>query len=259
MKWSVLAACLTVAVYTGSILIPTGIFKPNISEVTSQIPTGTSGPGTSATRPAKTGTSEPNATVGVALPMLTITPETGTMGFEACMAHDISELDDGNPWTTNTKLDTMPVYKNTAYNSTGTATSGIGKERMTKLAEQAANALNMKITAFKNGASGDKSKDSHTNNDVISGVTATTTTAEISVTGNGTITVTLMMVLNCPKNISLHIRILLMRNPAVLLITLWKSSLSSFLSIRPKKLCLQIILLTANATEATMPTMLMEI
>ena len=51
------------------------------------------------------------------LPMLTIGGETGSysFGFEGLMAYDISELQNGNPWTEETKLDTLPVYQNTAY------------------------------------------------------------------------------------------------------------------------------------------------
>lgn len=47
------------------------------------------------------------------LPMITVTEHSGMdNGFEGVLAHDISEIVDGNPWNENTKLSTLPVYKN---------------------------------------------------------------------------------------------------------------------------------------------------
>ncbi len=47
-----------------------------------------------------------------ALPMLTISEESGGMGFEGYMAYDISELVNANPWNERAKLSTLPVYEN---------------------------------------------------------------------------------------------------------------------------------------------------
>lgn len=46
------------------------------------------------------------------LPMLTISEESGGMGFEGYMAYDISELINANPWSEKAKLSTLPVYEN---------------------------------------------------------------------------------------------------------------------------------------------------
>ncbi len=46
------------------------------------------------------------------LPMLTISEESGGMGFEGYMAYDISELVNANPWSEKAKLSTLPVYEN---------------------------------------------------------------------------------------------------------------------------------------------------
>lgn len=47
------------------------------------------------------------------LPKLEISQNFGTMGFEAYMAHDISELVNENPWYDGCAITTLPVYKNT--------------------------------------------------------------------------------------------------------------------------------------------------
>lgn len=48
------------------------------------------------------------------LPKLEISQNfAGAMGFEAYMAHDISELVNANPWYDGCEITTLPVYKNT--------------------------------------------------------------------------------------------------------------------------------------------------
>ena len=143
------------------------------------------------------------------LPMLTISSESGGMGYEACLAYDISELANGNPWTVNSKLNTLPVYKNTPYYSysSGIHTAGIGKERMLELAEQAANALTMKITDIKydvNEKTGYKSEASLDDNDVIWSVIAETATAKIAVTRSGMVTITFTEGLELPAEYSFN-------------------------------------------------------
>src|SRR5450756_1149641 len=162
VKWSLLTACLLLTVSAGILFLPTILSELKISIEARN------------------------------LPMLTISSESGGMGFEACLAYDISELANGNPWTVNSKLNTMPVYKNTPYSSSGIQTAGIGKERMLELAEQAANALTMKITDIKydvNEKTGYKSDTSLDDNDVIWYVIAETATAKIQVTRSGEVKV----------------------------------------------------------------------
>ncbi|MEA4920413.1 MAG: hypothetical protein VB078_05810 [Clostridiaceae bacterium] len=179
VKRIAMAACLTLAVYVGIRLIPTGISGPNTPAETDSHPNTPAGTEDQPDVPAKAEN----------LPMLSITSGTDAMGFEACLAYDISELDNGNPWTADTQLNTMPVYKNTDFPETA---AGIGKECMLKLAKQVADALNMKIISVKydvNEKSGYKSDTDLAENDVIYRVIAETATAEIEVTKGGTGTV----------------------------------------------------------------------
>lgn len=82
------AACLVVAIGIGSIFLFPEL-KPNQQDP--QI--------------------NPNKNTN--LPMLTISENFGTMGFEAYMAHDISELVNANPWYDGCDITILPVYKNT--------------------------------------------------------------------------------------------------------------------------------------------------
>lgn len=170
MKWGAAAACLALAVYAGLRFLPPESSGPNV--------------------PGGTGS----------LPMLTIPSETGGgMGFEACMAHEISELDNGNPWSADTQLKTLPVYRNsTAYDSAGAAGPGIGKERMLESAERAAKALKMKITGVAYGSAGNPSKGGGAD-EAVSSLTATTDAAEIEVTGNDMVTVSFRESIELPR------------------------------------------------------------
>ena len=94
-KWGALAACLAVAVFAGTRLLP-GEALPK--------------PG-NPPRPGASGPSQP--VQGGELPTLTIQWDTsGGMGFEGYMAFDIAELGGNNPWTEEAELSTLPVYKN---------------------------------------------------------------------------------------------------------------------------------------------------
>lgn len=54
------------------------------------------------------------------LPMLTITEDLSSMGFEGYMAYDISELVNGNPWNETANISYLPVYRNQlAYDEYG--------------------------------------------------------------------------------------------------------------------------------------------
>lgn len=179
VKLSLLAACLLLTVSAGIVFLPTIISELKISIEARN------------------------------LPLLTISSESGGMGFGACLAYDISELANGNPWTVNSKLNTLPVYKNTPYYSysSGIHTAGIGKERMLELAEQAANALTMKITDIKydvNEKLGYKSDASLDDNDVIWYVIAETAAAKIAVTRSGMVTITFTEGLELPAEYSFN-------------------------------------------------------
>lgn len=77
--------------------------------------------------------------------------EYGGMGYEGLMAYDISELDTPNPWSADSGITELPVYKNLAY--TGREAGGIPvyltEEQMTEIAKNTALSLNMDITETK--------------------------------------------------------------------------------------------------------------
>lgn len=58
--------------------------------------------------------SDPNNNTEVAanLPKLRISNEVGGMGFEGYMAYSIDELENGNPWTIDSDIKILPVFKN---------------------------------------------------------------------------------------------------------------------------------------------------
>src|SRR5665647_464895 len=170
VKWSLIAACLLLTFSAGVRFLPAIISELKISIEARN------------------------------LPMLTISSESGGMGYEACLAYDISELANGNPWTVNSKLNTMPVYKNTTYDSSGIPAAGIGKERMLELAKQTADALKMKITEIQEGTVGNPSKGGKIDDGAISSVTATTDTAKIIVGGNSMIAVLFHEGIKLPEN-----------------------------------------------------------
>lgn len=88
LRWGAAAACLALL---GSMGV--GLWARNLSE---PVPGATSAP-----------VRDPD------LPLLTL-PESlsGGMGFEGLMAYDSSELVNGNPWTEEMNLTTLPVYSN---------------------------------------------------------------------------------------------------------------------------------------------------
>lgn len=83
------------------------------------------------------------------LPKLTVNTDFGTMGFEGYLAYDISELQNGNPWTENNDLTTMPVFTNpNEYDSAGAPTNGLSAEEMLAEAEKIANLFGLEITSL---------------------------------------------------------------------------------------------------------------
>lgn len=68
----------------------------------------------------------------------------GDMGFEGLMAYDISDLDTSNPWTSDTELTSMPVYRNLAYNDMRIAVY-LSEDQMKEIAENTASSLKTKI------------------------------------------------------------------------------------------------------------------
>ena len=54
------------------------------------------------------------------LPMLTIPDvESSGMGFEGWLGYDISQWDNGNPWSESMEFSVLPVYRNGSYDAAG--------------------------------------------------------------------------------------------------------------------------------------------
>lgn len=72
----------------------------------------------------------------------------GTMGYEGMMAYDISELDNGAPWTEDADITELPVFRNLSY--TGDAFDEFSvyltEEQMRDIAQNTAKAINTNIT-----------------------------------------------------------------------------------------------------------------
>lgn len=70
------------------------------------------------------------------------------MGFEGYLCHDISELNNGNPWSENMTISELPVYKNGAYDESGAGIpKGLSKEEMMKHINVSANALKLDVVS----------------------------------------------------------------------------------------------------------------
>ncbi|MEQ8156698.1 MAG: hypothetical protein ABRQ25_17790 [Clostridiaceae bacterium] len=82
----------------------------------------------------------------VNLPKLTISNESGGMGYEGYMAYKIEELEDGNPWTPDSKLTSMPVFENLSPHSDHTGTIPyLNGDEMIQKAKEAAGKMSLKI------------------------------------------------------------------------------------------------------------------
>ncbi|HEY8349216.1 MAG TPA: hypothetical protein PK767_02745 [Clostridiales bacterium] len=83
------------------------------------------------------------------LPKLTVNTDLGSFGFEGLMAYNIDELRNGNPWTENNDLETMPVFANPhEYDSAGAPVSGLTPEEMLAEAEKIADIFGLDVTSL---------------------------------------------------------------------------------------------------------------
>ena len=77
------------------------------------------------------------------LQMLTIPDfENSGMGFESWSGYDISQWDDGNPWSESMEFSVLPVYRNGSYDSAGKPV-GLSQTDMKQRLETAIAALNL--------------------------------------------------------------------------------------------------------------------
>lgn len=81
------------------------------------------------------------------LPIIDI-PElgAGTMGFEGCMYYGASEIENGNPWREDMVFETLPVFKNGAWDPSGAgAPGGLEEKELRERLEAAAAALGTQV------------------------------------------------------------------------------------------------------------------
>lgn len=175
IKWGALAACAAVVVLAA---VPIIYYTSN--------------------QPSPDST-EQTPVVADNLPILTSYFESDGMGFEGQMFYDISESDHANPWTEETELVTLPVYRNLAYVEPSGVPIYLSDEDMLQLAEKAVSDLgeifdisDMQIESTDFNRYDEYAGDTrHTDAlaDKAASLTATTKLGEIRVSGNGEIAI----------------------------------------------------------------------
>ena len=112
---------------------------------------------------------------------------TGGMGYEGHLYFDASQIDGANPWNEGASVNTLPVYKNRAYDSSKAGVpKGLSEDEMLSLLDSAASSLKVKILDVdieRNNADNDQ-KDSDTNATKIS---ASTDNGQIDVMADGSV------------------------------------------------------------------------
>ena len=92
---------------------------------------------------------QPINPIGISgLPKLSVNVELdGAFGFQGHLAYDISQLNNGNPWTEDNNLTVMPVFANPMqYDSAGAPINGLSAEEMLAKAEEIASLLGLEVT-----------------------------------------------------------------------------------------------------------------
>lgn len=122
MKVLAAAACLTLICAVAFRFLPQN--GPIIPPIFSQEDPVSSLPGETVFEGAQvpsSGQEEASSpTGGVNQPFqLTLAENGGAMGFEGYMAYDISEIVSANPWTPDTVLESLPVYRTTTQYEVG--------------------------------------------------------------------------------------------------------------------------------------------
>ncbi|MBD5104046.1 MAG: hypothetical protein HDT47_04180 [Ruminococcaceae bacterium] len=109
-------------------------------------------------------------------------------GFEVYLYHDISEYTNMSPWNESIQLSELPVYKNLAYNGSATPIY-FDEDKMTKMAENAAEALGLSVFETEGHYSGKNEDNLYGITAVCSGEAVGLETVEISVDSDGSINV----------------------------------------------------------------------
>lgn len=87
------------------------------------------------------------------LPMLTVSASWEGMGYEGLLYYGISELENGNPWTEEMEITSLPAYQNNGYSAQGIPW-GLDEPAMEEKLASAATALGWELTQTKKTTAG---------------------------------------------------------------------------------------------------------
>lgn len=198
-RWAGIAACACLAVAAAALLPHDDPFAASSSYAQSTAPM----PAGSGAEAASSAACAPAPTEGPAYSadgLLLLPTQLGdaAQGFEGLMFQDISEFTNGNPWTAETTPDTLPVYRNLAYQAgMGGASAYLTAGEMQAIAQTTAETLGEEIIAYeehramRGDASPEEIKDKTLTeeNSVLYGLSARFAGGSIQVDGNGTYSV----------------------------------------------------------------------
>lgn len=86
-----------------------------------------------------------NIEISANLPKLKVSDEVGGMGFEGYMAYSIDELENGNPWTVNSDIRTLPVFKNKSPLINGYPLANLSADEMMQKAKEVVDLMKINI------------------------------------------------------------------------------------------------------------------
>ena len=115
---------------------------------------------------------------------------SGGMGYESLLCRNISDLENGNPWTGIEKNARYPVYRNRAYDPSGAGIPiGLGEEAMEQRLEEAAKASKQNILSKEYVYDGEMEKDgTYLSKGPLIEITGETENGKIRVEADGDIT-----------------------------------------------------------------------
>lgn len=126
------------------------------------------------------------------LPKIKLSFGVEGLSFEGLMFYDISERDDGNPWTADANLESLPVYKNLAYTDAFGTPVYLSEAEMVSYAKDMAKELETEINDIGTHVVDYTAQpDSLVKKGSAYGITATTPLGKIRVYGNGKVCVSL--------------------------------------------------------------------
>lgn len=81
---------------------------------------------------------------------ITISELNSAQGFEGYLCYDISELENGNPWSEQMELTVLPVYENKAYDTSGAGVpKGLSEEELKERLERTLDELDLEVISTK--------------------------------------------------------------------------------------------------------------